>query len=110
MSELPTFKDVQAAAQRIKAHAFQTPLLRSGVIDAMTGKTVWFKAECNQKVGAFKYRGAYNRLSAMSAGERKRGVVATSSGNHAQGRRLTAAGRAQQYAYFSLSELKINVR
>ena len=85
MSELPTFKDVQAAAQRIKGHAFETPLLRSDVIDAMTGKTVWFKAECNQKVGAFKYRGAYNRLSAMSAGERKRGVVATSSGNHAQG-------------------------
>ncbi len=85
MSELPTFKDVQAAAQRIKGQAFETPLLRSGVIDAMTRKTVWFKAECNQKVGAFKYRGAYNRLSAMSAGERKRGVVATSSGNHAQG-------------------------
>ena len=85
MSELPTFKDVQAAAQRIKGQAFETPLLRSGVIDAMTGKTVWFKAECNQKVGAFKYRGAYNRLSAMSADERKRGVVATSSGNHAQG-------------------------
>jgi threonine dehydratase len=51
----------------------------------MVGKKVWFKAECNQKVGAFKYRGAYNRLSAMSPEERKSGVVATSSGNHAQG-------------------------
>lgn len=83
--ELPTYEDVLAAAKRIKGHALKTPLLRSDVIDAMTGKSVWFKPECSQKVGAFKYRGAYNRLSAMNAAERKRGVVATSSGNHAQG-------------------------
>jgi len=49
------------------------------------GKTVWFKPECNQKVGAFKYRGAFNRLSAMAVNERDQGVVAYSSGNHAQG-------------------------
>ena len=85
MSMLPTYQDVLTAAQRIKGHAFKTPLMRSDVIDAMTGRSVWFKPECNQKVGAFKYRGAYNRLSAMSAAERKGGVVATSSGNHAQG-------------------------
>jgi len=85
MIRLPTFKDVQMAARRIEGHAIKTPLLRSDVIDIMTGKAVWFKPECNQKVGAFKYRGAYNRLSAMSLEERKRGVVATSSGNHAQG-------------------------
>jgi len=85
MDVSPSFKDVQKAAERIKGHAFETPLLRSDVIDTMTGKTVWFKPECNQKVGAFKYRGAFNRLSAMSLEERRRGVVATSSGNHAQG-------------------------
>jgi len=85
MKGIPNFNDVQKAAERIKGNAYETPLLRSDVIDAMIGKTVWFKPECNQKVGAFKYRGAYNRLSAMSAVERKRGVVATSSGNHAQG-------------------------
>lgn len=85
MTKVPTFKDVQTAAKRIEGHAIKTPLLRSDVIDLMTGKTVWFKPECNQKVGAFKYRGAYNRLSAMSPEDRKRGVVATSSGNHAQG-------------------------
>ena len=59
--------------------------MRSQTIDIMTGKTVWFKPECIQKVGAFKYRGAYNRLSAMNADERAKGVVAFSSGNHAQG-------------------------
>lgn len=85
MTGLLTFDDVKAAANRIDGHAVKTPLIRSDVIDIMTGKSVWFKPECNQKVGAFKYRGAFNRLSAMSAQERKRGVVATSSGNHAQG-------------------------
>ena len=85
MTRMPTFKDVQKAAERIKGHAYETPLLRSDVIDSMTKKRVWFKPECNQKVGAFKYRGAYNRLSAMSPEDHKKGVVATSSGNHAQG-------------------------
>jgi len=85
MNPQAAYEDVLKAAKRIKGHAFETPLIRSDVIDIMTGKSVWFKPECNQKVGAFKYRGAFNRLSAMSAEERKRGVVATSSGNHAQG-------------------------
>lgn len=84
-STLPTYNDVVRAAQRIKGHAYVTPLLSSPVINDMVGKQLWFKPECNQKVGAFKYRGAYNRLSAMSASERARGVVAYSSGNHAQG-------------------------
>lgn len=82
---LPQFKDVRAAARRLRGHSYATPLIKSPVIDLMTGKDVWFKPECNQKVGAFKYRGAYNRLSAMSKAERARGVVAYSSGNHAQG-------------------------
>lgn len=55
------------------------------MIDDLSQKTVWFKPECNQKVGAFKYRGAYNRLSTMTQEERQKGVVAFSSGNHAQG-------------------------
>jgi len=85
MNNLSRFEDVAIAARRIEGHAIKTPLIRSDVIDIMTGKRVWFKPECNQKVGAFKYRGAYNRLSAMSPEEQARGVVATSSGNHAQG-------------------------
>lgn len=85
MSEAVSFKDVQKAAERLVGKTRPTPLMRNDVIDLMTGKKVWFKPECTQKVGAFKYRGAYNRLSAMNADERKRGVVAYSSGNHAQG-------------------------
>lgn len=85
MNKAPTFSDVKAAAARLSGHAFDTPLIHSYAIDAMTGKTVWFKPECDQKVGAFKYRGAFNRLAAMSEAERARGVVAYSSGNHAQG-------------------------
>jgi len=82
---LPTYTDVARAARRIEGHAYATPLVNSPVIDMMVGKRVWFKPECNQKVGAFKYRGAFNRLSAMSPTERAQGVVAYSSGNHAQG-------------------------
>lgn len=82
---LPTYDDVVQAAKRIKGHAYATPLLNSPVIDSMVDKRVWFKPECNQKVGAFKYRGAFNRLSAMSVNDRAKGVVAYSSGNHAQG-------------------------
>ncbi len=80
-----SFDDILHAADRLKGKTQPTPLIKSPVIDLMTGKDIWFKPECTQKVGAFKYRGAYNRLSAMSAGERARGVVAYSSGNHAQG-------------------------
>lgn len=82
---LPNYQDVLSAAKRLRGNSFTTPLLKSPVIDYLTGKDVWFKPECNQKVGAFKYRGAYNRLSVMSAAEKPRGVVAYSSGNHAQG-------------------------
>lgn len=85
MTDLPTFKDVQDAATRLEEHAQKTPLMRSEAINTQLGLSVWFKPECTQKVGAFKYRGAFNRLSAMSPAERKKGVVAFSSGNHAQG-------------------------
>ncbi|NNE58792.1 MAG: threonine/serine dehydratase [Hellea sp.] len=85
MSEAISYKDVKKAAERLRGKTYPTPLMRCDAIDQMTGLNVWFKPECTQKVGAFKYRGAYNRLSAMSDDERARGVVAFSSGNHAQG-------------------------
>lgn len=85
MTYIPTYHDVAKAVERLDGHAVKTPLLRSDAIDEMVGKKVWFKAECLQKKNAFKYRGAFNRLSAMSADEQARGVVAFSSGNHAQG-------------------------
>ncbi len=83
--QIPVFNDVKEAAERLKGQTYPTPLLNSPVIDHMCGMSAWIKPECSQKVGAFKYRGAFNRLSAMSSEERARGVVAYSSGNHAQG-------------------------
>lgn len=77
--------DVAAAAQRIAGHAVHTPLLRSDALDAATGGKVWLKPECLQRTGSFKFRGAYNRLSALPETDRGGGVVAYSSGNHAQG-------------------------
>lgn len=81
----PSYENVLQAAGRLDGHAVKTPLLHSEAIDELVGAEVHFKAECLQHVGAFKYRGARNRLAAMSLEERKRGVVAFSSGNHAQG-------------------------
>jgi len=85
MKHIPTYADVRDAVKRLDGHAVKTLLLRADGIDARLGKQVWFKAECLQKKNAFKYRGAFNRLSAMSDSERSFGVVAFSSGNHAQG-------------------------
>ena len=81
----PTFADVLKAAERLEGFAVKTPLLRSDALDEIADAELHFKAECLQHVGAFKYRGARNRLAAMSPVERERGVVAFSSGNHAQG-------------------------
>jgi threonine dehydratase len=77
--------DVRRAAERISGVAVRTPLLRSDALDAVTGGRVWLKPECLQRTGSFKFRGAYNRLSALKPGEAPGGVVAYSSGNHAQG-------------------------
>jgi len=82
---LPAFPDVLAAADRIEGHAFRTPLLKSVFLDDLTGADVWLKPECLQRTGSFKFRGAYNSIAALSGEERKRGVLAVSSGNHAQG-------------------------
>src|ERR1700729_3097793 len=82
---LPTVADVEAAARRLAGIALRTPLLTSAALDALTGGRVLLKAETLQRTGSFKFRGAYNRLSAMSFASRRGGVVAYSSGNHAQG-------------------------
>ncbi|MBL28389.1 MAG: pyridoxal-5'-phosphate-dependent protein [Rhodospirillaceae bacterium] len=81
----PTFDDVVAAARRLRGQAVVTPLLRSDAIDAACGGRLFFKPEVLQRTGSFKFRGAFNRISQLSEDERKRGVVAYSSGNHAQG-------------------------
>jgi threonine dehydratase len=88
---LPTYEDVLDAAARLEGFAAKTPLLHSDALDAAVAARVFVKAECLQKTGSFKFRGAYNRISRMSADELTRGVVAFSSGNHAQGVAAAAA-------------------
>jgi len=82
--------DIEAAAERIKGVAVETPLLESPALNERLGLSVLLKAETLQRVGAFKFRGAYNRLVQLTPAERKVGVVAYSSGNHAQGVALAA--------------------
>ena len=91
MRTLPTFDDVAAAARRLAGHAHRTPVLRSRTADALLGAEVFFKCENPQRAGAFKFRGAYNALARFDAGQRRAGVVAYSSGNHAQA--VALAGR-----------------
>src|SRR6187402_1003467 len=79
-----SFDDIAAAHERIKPQAKRTPVLTSATVDAHTGAKVFFKCENFQRMGAFKFRGAYNALSQLDDEKRKRGVVAFSSGNHAQ--------------------------
>src|SRR5919107_293158 len=81
---LPTYEDVAAAARRIAGIAHRTPVLTSRTADARTGATLFFKCENLQRSGAFKFRGALNAIRALGAAERKGGVLAFSSGNHAQ--------------------------
>src|SRR5690606_17257963 len=84
MQALPTYDDVVAAAQRIEGHAHRTPVMRSGTLARETGAEFFFKCENFQRVGAFKFRGAFNALSRFNAEQKKAGVIAFSSGNHAQ--------------------------
>jgi threonine dehydratase len=77
--------DIQRAAERLRGVAIETPILRSAVLDERVGAKVYIKPECLQHIGAFKFRGAYNRLQQLSEAERAKGAVAFSSGNHAQG-------------------------
>ncbi|MDD9922595.1 MAG: threonine/serine dehydratase [Boseongicola sp.] len=84
-------EDIKAAAQRLQGHAVRTPLLNSALLDDEAGRRIFVKAECLQKTGSFKYRGARNAVSTLSEDARVQGVIAFSSGNHAQGVALAAA-------------------
>ena len=90
MPSLPTYDDVAAAAHRLEGHAHRTPVLSSRTVDAELGARVYFKCENFQRMGAFKFRGAFNALSRFDARQRRAGVVAYSSGNHAQAIALSA--------------------
>lgn len=85
-----TLADIQAAAARLKGQVVETPLIESPALNDRLGRRVLIKPETLQRVGAFKFRGAYNRLVQLDAAQRKAGVVAFSSGNHAQGVALAA--------------------
>ena len=91
MTTLPTFADVVDAARILKGQAVRTPLIESPALNERLGGRVLMKAENLQVIGAFKFRGAYNRISRLTDAEKARGVVAYSSGNHAQA--VAAAAR-----------------
>ncbi len=86
--DLPAFADVERAAARLKGIAIRTPVMTSRTADAMTGASLFFKCENLQRMGAFKFRGAYNAIASLPEATRQRGVIAFSSGNHAQGMAL----------------------
>jgi threonine dehydratase len=90
-THLPSFEGVLDAARQIDGVAVRTPLIESLALNAVVGGRVLMKAENLQRAGAFKFRGAYNRISRLNAEEKARGVVAFSSGNHAQGVAAAAA-------------------
>lgn len=89
----PTIADVEAARVRIAPYVKRTPLLTNEVVDARAGATLFLKAESLQRFGAFKARGAFNRIASFTAEERRNGVLAFSSGNHAQ----ATAGAAREF-------------
>jgi threonine dehydratase len=88
---LPTYADVEAAARRLDGVAIRTPVMTSSTADQVAGARLFFKCENFQRMGAFKFRGAYNAIAALPDAVRARGVIAFSSGNHAQG--MALAGR-----------------
>lgn len=81
----PSYADITVAAQRLRGVAVRTPLLEAPSLNAELGGRILVKAEVLQRTGSFKFRGAYNRISQLSPDEKRRGVIAFSSGNHAQG-------------------------
>ena len=85
MSDLPQFSDVEDAAERLRGTIYRTPLVQSHILNEKLGANIFFKAECLQKTGSFKFRGAYNAVSRMGEVAKEKGVLACSSGNHAQG-------------------------
>ena len=88
---LPTAADIEAAAKRLAGVAVRTPLINAPVLDEAIGAQIFLKAETLQRTGSFKFRGAYNKISSIPSERRAAGVVAYSSGNHAQG--VAAAAR-----------------
>ncbi|WP_420407060.1 threonine ammonia-lyase [Hoeflea sp.] len=82
---------IRAAQKRLEGHVRRTPLLNSPFLDEIAGRRVWVKPECLQHTGSFKFRGGWSAVSALDPEVRKRGVIAFSSGNHAQGVALAAA-------------------
>ena len=91
MSLPVTPDDILDASRQLVEHVVHTPLLTSKALDDQTGRQIFFKPECLQRTGSFKFRGAFNRLSRLTSEQRQRGVVAWSSGNHAQGVAAAAA-------------------
>jgi threonine dehydratase len=89
--QTPDFSDIVEASQRLEGRAVRTPLVRSDVLDEMTGGQIFLKPECLQRTGSFKFRGAWNFISRLNAQDNRGGVVAYSSGNPAQG--VAAAAR-----------------
>src|SRR5438552_11492548 len=85
-----TLADIQSAARRIAGQAHRTPVMTCSTLDRLAGRRLFFKCEQFQKVGAFKFRGAYNAVARLSEDAARRGVVTNSSGNHAQGMALAA--------------------
>ncbi|WP_171117357.1 MULTISPECIES: threonine/serine dehydratase [unclassified Ruegeria] len=88
---MSTFEMIEAAAERLKGHVRETPILSSPFLDTLAGRRIWVKPECLQHTGSFKFRGAWSAISALDEGIRQRGVIAYSSGNHAQGVAMAAA-------------------
>ena len=89
-TQLPTLADFEQALTNVRQVAIETPVLHSNFLSNLVGQEVFLKAENLQRTGAYKLRGAFNRMSKLTAAERKRGVVAASAGNHAQGVALAA--------------------
>jgi len=87
---IPSFASVLAAAERLAGQVVHTPMLRNRWLDETTGRQVLIKPECLQHTGSFKFRGAFNRLCQLTPDQRAQGVIAWSSGNHAQGVALAA--------------------
>ncbi len=90
LDNLPTYDDLVSAAARLSGQAHRTPVLRSATADAQLGAQLYFKCENLQRMGAFKFRGAFNALSQFTPAQKKAGVVTFSSGNHAQAIALSA--------------------
>lgn len=84
MSEVPSYQDILKAAERISGYAHKTPVLQSSFFNQISGADIYFKCENFQKIGAFKFRGAFNAISKLSREDGKKGIITHSSGNHAQ--------------------------